>query len=82
MENINFTISTIQSYKYKDKTENLKRTNIQKCVNWCSKYKLPHNKNNLLSSNIFLISKKKKIEKQKDNQKQEKNKYIKEKEIK
>jgi hypothetical protein len=35
--------------------ENLKKNNIQKCVQWCEKHNIPYNKN-LLASNIFMLS--------------------------
>ena len=36
-----------------DKLDTLKRTNIQKCIQWCIKYKLPYNKS-IQQMNIFL----------------------------
>ena len=50
--NINLIINNVSA----DKLENIKNTNIQKCINWCNKYKLPinvHNDNkyNSLNSN-------------------------------
>ena len=42
LENIYYTISLIES-KYKhDKLEQIAKTNISKCVHWCSKYNVPH----------------------------------------
>lgn len=40
-----------------DKIENLKRIHIQKCIQWCDKYQLPHNKF-IDKINIFLMPKK------------------------
>jgi hypothetical protein len=41
-----------------DKIENLKRNHIQKCIQWCEKNQLPHNKF-IDKINIFLSPKKK-----------------------
>ena len=51
LDSIAITLNLIDNNKT-DKIENLKKQNIQKCVTWCQKYNLPHNKNN--SGNIFL----------------------------
>lgn len=51
LDSIANTLNLIDNHK-SDKIENLKKQNIQKCVSWCQKYNLPHNKNN--SGNIFL----------------------------
>ena len=54
----------INIYKNKnrdDKLETLKRNHIQKCILWCEKNQLPHNKF-IDKVNIFLTSKKKEIE--------------------
>jgi len=51
----------INIYKNKnkeDKVETLKRNHIQKCINWCEKYQLPHNKF-IDKINIFLNNKRK-----------------------
>jgi hypothetical protein len=42
-----------------EKLEHLKRTHIQKCIQWCEKNQLPHNKF-VDKVNIFLMNKKKK----------------------
>ena len=44
-----------------DKIENLKRLHIQKCIQWCEKNQLPHNKF-IDKLNIFLNPKKKLID--------------------
>ena len=54
----------INIYKNKnkeDKVETLKRNHIQKCINWCEKYQLPHNKF-IDKINIFLNNKRKMLE--------------------
>jgi hypothetical protein len=54
----------INIYKNKnreDKLELLKRNHIQKCILWCEKNQLPHNKF-IEQINIFLTSKKKEID--------------------
>ena len=54
----------INIYKNKnrdEKIENLKRQHIQKCIQWCEKNQLPHNKF-IDKMNIFLTPKKKEIE--------------------
>ena len=53
IENINFTISLIDSKKNNEKLEQIKKNNIQKCIIWCSKHNLPHHKN-YACTNIFL----------------------------
>jgi len=52
IHNINFTISIIENKFKQDKIDALIRTNVQKCVNWCIKYDIPHYTMN--TSNIFL----------------------------
>lgn len=54
LDSIATTLNLIDNNK-SDKIENLKKHNIQKCVSWCQKYNLPHNKNN--TGNIFLHNK-------------------------
>ena len=55
IENISSTLSIIDNNKY-ERIETLKNNNIQKCINWCQKYKLPYNKifpnNNFLNNNF------------------------------
>ena len=45
IENINSTINLINSKLTNEKIENIKKQNIQKCLNWCIKYKIQYNKN-------------------------------------
>jgi hypothetical protein len=40
-----------------EKIENMKRTNINKCIQWCEKYKIPYN-NCIELTNIFYSKKK------------------------
>ena len=42
----------IDNNKY-ERLESFKKTNIQKCISWCQRYKLPFNKV-ITSNNIFL----------------------------
>jgi len=50
-------IKNILKSKNIDKLEILKKNNIQKCVLWCEKYNIPHNKF-IESTNIFLSTNK------------------------
>ena len=52
IESITSTLNLIDNNKY-DRLDTMKKNNIQKCINWCQKYKLPYNKV-ITSSNIFL----------------------------
>lgn len=45
IENIISTINLINNNSKDDKLENIKNNNIQKCVQWCIKYKIPYYKN-------------------------------------
>jgi len=45
IENIISTIGLITNNSNNDKLENIKNNNIQKCVQWCIKYKIPYYKN-------------------------------------
>ena len=53
IENINTTIKLINLKDKSDKLYNLKSTNINKCVKWCSKNGIPYNKIDS-NKNIFL----------------------------
>lgn len=64
IENINYTISLIDNKKSSEKIEQIKKNNIQKCVNWCIKHNVSYHKN-YSYTNIFLNSK---IEKNKSNE--------------
>jgi 23S rRNA U2552 (ribose-2'-O)-methylase RlmE/FtsJ len=52
IHNINFTISMIDNKYKQDKIDELVKSNVQKSVDWCSKYDIPHYTAN--NSNIFL----------------------------
>ena len=45
IENIISTINLINNNSKDDKLENIKNNNIQKCLQWCIKYKIPYYKN-------------------------------------
>ena len=50
-------INIFKNRNREEKLENLKRTHIQKCIQWCEKNLLPHNKF-IDKINIFLAPKK------------------------
>ena len=52
LENIIATLYLLDNNKA-DKLDTLKKNNIQKCIQWCIKYKFPYN-NNIQSYNVFL----------------------------
>lgn len=52
IENITLTLNLIDNYK-NDKLESIKKNNIQKCIVWCQKYKLPYYKCSI-TNNQFL----------------------------
>ena len=52
MENISSTLNLIKTKK-REKIENLKKNNIQKCLVWCQKNGIPYNKT-VQNTNIFL----------------------------
>ena len=54
-------INIFKNKNREEKIENLKRSHIQKCIQWCEKNQLPHNKF-IDKVNIFLTPKKKIIE--------------------
>lgn len=54
IENIYMTLQLIINNK-RDKLEMMKKTHIQKCIEWCQKYDIPYHKN-ILNNNIFLAS--------------------------
>ena len=54
LENIVTTLSLLDNNKI-DKIENIRKNNIQKCIQWCIKYKLPYNKT-IPQLNVFLSS--------------------------
>ena len=43
IENIYYTISLIETKNKAEKIDALIKTNIQKCIQWCLKYDVPHN---------------------------------------
>jgi hypothetical protein len=57
LESLDQIINILQSKNRDDKIDNLKRNHIQKCIQWCEKYQIPHNKIND-KINIFLENKK------------------------
>jgi len=55
IENIYYTISLIETKNKAEKIDMLIKTNIQKCIQWCLKYDVPHN-TITGNTNIFLNS--------------------------
>ena len=53
METINATIHLIMNKGHAEKLEYMKRQNMMKCVSWCDKHGIPHNKI-IQQNNIFL----------------------------
>ena len=53
IENISSTINLIGNNNRSERLDTLKKNNIQRCINWCSKYKLPYHKT-IQQVNIFL----------------------------
>ena len=51
---INNTIQLLENSKNTDKLEQLKQANIQKCINWCTKFNIPCHKI-IQQTNIFLL---------------------------
>ncbi len=58
LESLDQTINISRNKNKEDKLEILKRNHIQKCIQWCEKNQLPHNKF-IDKTNIFLNTKKK-----------------------
>lgn len=52
IESISQTLNLITSAPH-DRIDHLKKTHVTKCINWCTKFKMPYNKINI-SANIFL----------------------------
>jgi len=52
IENIHYTISLIDKQTKTEKSDQIMRQNINKCVNWCIEHEVPYN--NVISSNIFV----------------------------
>jgi hypothetical protein len=55
IENIYFTISLMKQKNKQDRIDNLVKSNIQKCVAWCTKYNVPYSisviNNNITNTN-------------------------------
>lgn len=61
LESYDQIINIFKNKNRDEKIENLKRNHIQKCIQWCEKNQLPHNKF-IDKINIFLLPKKKENE--------------------
>ena len=55
IQNIHYTLSLLETKTKLDKIETLIKTNIQKSMDWCSKYNIPYNILNT-PTNIFLAA--------------------------
>lgn len=53
IENISYTLNLITNRAKQERIESLKRNNIQKSIQWCEKYNIPHEKL-IVNENIFL----------------------------
>lgn len=53
IENITSTLNIINNNNNTENLENIKKNNIQKCIRWCYKHGLPHNKT-ITHANAFL----------------------------
>ena len=53
IEQVDLIINIIKNKNREEKLENIKKTNIQKCILWCEKHNIPHNKF-IEKGNIFL----------------------------
>ncbi len=53
LECILHTLQLLEGQNNTDKLEQLKQTNVQKCINWCSKFGIPYHKI-IQQTNIFL----------------------------
>lgn len=60
LESLDQIISILKSKNKEDKLDIIKKTNIQKCIKWCEKYKIPYNKFTE-KTNIFLTTEKEEI---------------------
>lgn len=52
IENIHYTISLIDKQSKTEKSDQIIRQHIHKCVNWCIEHEIPYN--NLTPNNVFL----------------------------
>lgn len=43
IENIHYTLSLMGSKPKQEKIENIIKSNVQKCINWCMKHNIPYN---------------------------------------
>jgi len=50
---MNLLVNIIKNKNRDTKLDNIKKINIQKCIQWCEKFNIPHNKF-IEKSNIFL----------------------------
>lgn len=53
IENINATLNLICFKNKNDKLDTFKKNNVQKCIQWCEKHNIIHNKN-LSPTNVFI----------------------------
>jgi hypothetical protein len=44
LESLDQIVSILKNKNKEDKIETLKKNNLQKCVHWCEKYRIPYNK--------------------------------------
>jgi hypothetical protein len=44
LESLDQVVGILKNKNRDDKVETLKKTNLQKCIHWCEKYKIPYNK--------------------------------------
>jgi len=44
LESLDQIVGILKSKNRDDKVETMKKTNLQKCIHWCEKYKIPYNK--------------------------------------
>jgi hypothetical protein len=53
LETYSLLINILKNKNKEDKIETIKRNHLQKCIQWCEKYRIPHNKF-IDKTNIFL----------------------------
>ena len=66
LETIDQIINILNNKNKEEKIENIRKTNIQKCILWCEKFKIPYNKFSE-KTNIFLPLKNSLLEKLEQN---------------
>jgi hypothetical protein len=44
LESLDLLVNLYRNKNREEKMETLKKNNIQKCIQWCEKYKIPYNK--------------------------------------